>query len=504
MAVELFEPYPVTGGEIRAAANDTRSRIESIRDLREQLEGAGRDTLAAVEGDLEGSVANAPTEAVTAGDMTIRDAEYAAGCLEYFAQAVDDFNTGRTSDPRSVQALNQAYAEAYDSGFGVSYSMVDDTSPQTFERTHQRYSQLLGHARQAVMGALIREHSRSQDLLEQAAEDVSKMLSDEADPRNVQVLWEAGCLPAYAPIVFPDVDLTGGAAPATTSTEIVDLFLANPGLMVDPQMRAAWLQLGIEDLHRLAEARGIDPESIPTSNPIEYAMALVQLNLLGATGAGGEDAPFYLDSGSEGYDNEFINWLREQEQSHSYGDGSHWSIEEFTATAWGSWDLSLSAGGSDIDQANDSFGDVFGNEDVDYVVVTFVGLNGDDSEFVQTDDGLPGDATTRAVGETLLCTTTGGLGPVCDLTFLSAEALLGEEQESYSVYQGTVVVSAYEDGGTMIGAPTVFTAPIAVNRDPAATDQNAQVELEEGEPPSYLPGYLDTLVIERARDGNDF
>ena len=376
--------------------------------------------------------------------------------------------------------------------------------PQTFERTHQRYSQLLGHARRAVMGALIREHSRSQDLLEQAAEDVSKMLSDEADPRNVQVLWEAGCLPAYAPIVFPDVDLTGGAAPATTSTEIVDLFLANPGLMVDPQMRAAWLQLGIEDLHRLAEARGIDPESIPTSNPIEYAMALVQLNLLGATGAGGEDAPFYLDSGSEGYDNEFINWLREQEQSHSYGDGSHWSIEEFTATAWGSWDLSLSAGGSDIDQANDSFGDVFGNEDVDYVVVTFVGLNGDDSEFVQTDDGLPGDATTRAVGETLLCTTTGGLGPVCDLTFLSAEALLGEEQESYSVYQGTVVVSAYEDGGTMIGAPTVFTAPIAVNRDPAATDQNAQVELEEGEPPSYLPGYLDTLVIERARDGNDF
>jgi len=175
MAVELFEPYPVTGGEIRAAANDTRSRIESIRDLRDQLEGAGRDTLAAVEGDLEGSVANAPTEAVTAGDMTIRDAEYAAGCLEYFAQAVDDFNTGRTSDPRSVQALNQAYAEAYDSGFGVSYSMVDDTSPQTFERTHQRYSQLLGHARQAVMGALIREHSRSQDLLEQAAEDVSKI-----------------------------------------------------------------------------------------------------------------------------------------------------------------------------------------------------------------------------------------------------------------------------------------------------------------------------------------
>ncbi|MEJ7774686.1 MAG: hypothetical protein WKF72_07715, partial [Nocardioidaceae bacterium] len=309
---------------------------------------------------------------------------------------------------------------------------------------------------------------------------------------------------AYAPIVFPDVDLTGGSAPATTSTEIVDLFLANPALMVDPQMRAAWLQLGIEDLHRLAEAGGIDPESIPTSNPIEYAMALVQLNLLGATGAGGEDAPFYLDSGSEGYDNEFINWLREQEQSHSYGDGSHWSIEEFTATAWGSWDLSLSAGGSDIDQANDSFGDVFGNEDVDYVVVTFVGLNGDDSEFVQTDDGLPGDATTRAVVETLLCTTTRGLGPVCDLTFLSAEALLGEEQESYSVYQGTVVVSAYEEGGTMIGAPRVFTAPIAVNRDPAATDQNAQVELEEGEPPSYLPGYLDTLVIERARDGNDF
>ncbi len=64
MAVEVFEPYPVTGGEIRAAANDTRSRIESIRDLRDQLEGAGRDTLAAVEGDLEGSVANAPTEAV--------------------------------------------------------------------------------------------------------------------------------------------------------------------------------------------------------------------------------------------------------------------------------------------------------------------------------------------------------------------------------------------------------------------------------------------------------
>lgn len=134
-------------------------------------------------------------------------------------------------------------------------------------------------------------------------------------------------------------------------------------------------------------------------------MALVQLNLLGATGAGGEHAPFYLDSGSEGYDNEFA---------------------------------------------------------------------------------------------------TGGLGPVCDLTFLSAEALLGEEQESYSVYQGTVVVSAYEKGGTMIAAPRVFAAPIAVNRDPAATDQNAQVELEEGEPPSYVPGYLDTLVIERARDGNDF
>ncbi len=62
MTVEdLFEPYPVTGEEIRAAADDTRSRIESIRDLRDQLEGAGRDTLAVVEGDLEESVANAPT-----------------------------------------------------------------------------------------------------------------------------------------------------------------------------------------------------------------------------------------------------------------------------------------------------------------------------------------------------------------------------------------------------------------------------------------------------------
>ena len=123
---------------------------------------------------------------------------------------------------------------------------------------------------------------------------------------------------------------------------------------------------------------------------------------------------------------------------------------------------------------------------------------------VRKRSALPRAVVQGCVADQLLCTPTGGLGPVCDLTFLSAEALLGEEQESYSVYQGTVVVSAYEDGGTMIGAPTVFTAPIAVNRDPAATDQNAQVELEEGEPPSYLPGYLDTLVIERARDGNDF
>src|SRR5262245_29229971 len=105
-----WESYPVTGQALRTAADETEGRLSSVRSVVSQTEQGHQSALNAVDDQLDASMDNAPKDVITQANDTERKAIFAAGCLKYFAHAVDIFNTTGIS-PRSVSTLNTDFAE---------------------------------------------------------------------------------------------------------------------------------------------------------------------------------------------------------------------------------------------------------------------------------------------------------------------------------------------------------------------------------------------------------
>jgi len=235
---ERFEYYPVSGAQIQAAADDTRGRLASLSTVITSVESQHRSAVEAVEGELERTIANAPAEVVTRADGLNRSAEYAAGCLELFAQAIDRFNTGDSAYPRSVSRLNAAWATALVNRFGVSYdAVVSDATPEEYERTYADYVSLFNAARDQTTGDLTLEYGKAQALVDDAALEISTMIHQGPLEANVQELWAAGALPFYAPLLFTDSDLTRTPTTPAVAGALETYLDAHPDEREDPLMQ---------------------------------------------------------------------------------------------------------------------------------------------------------------------------------------------------------------------------------------------------------------------------
>jgi len=236
---DLFEDYPVNGNQIRAVADDTSYRVSAVRGLTDQLLEQHQAAVEAVEGNLLDSMRDAPTDVLTRATETNRQGMFAAGCLGYFAVAVDGYNFAATSKPRSVRELNRVWQEAVVGGFGLDYDIaVSDSSPQEYERTRTAYFTELAERRNQLRSVLTVENSQAIGLLDQAADDVATMLAGGPDDHaSVRALWAAGVLPFYAPLIFTDTDLTRTPTTARVAQDLEGYLDATPCQRDNPYLQ---------------------------------------------------------------------------------------------------------------------------------------------------------------------------------------------------------------------------------------------------------------------------
>jgi hypothetical protein len=185
-----FEYYPVTGDAIRDAASETDAQTGLVDAIRRQLEGEHRRMLAAVEGDLEGPMREAPALAIGNMVQVAQVSQFAAGVLRLFADAVDQFNHTSTA-PRSVDELNAAYGAARFDDFGL-----DRDRGTAWDE-----------ANAALLGILTAEYGRLEQQLDGWADHAARMLDRGPNADDVRELWALGDLGSDAYEVWPELNL---------------------------------------------------------------------------------------------------------------------------------------------------------------------------------------------------------------------------------------------------------------------------------------------------------
>jgi|GEM_PF-1066379 hypothetical protein len=239
--VELIEYYSPPGAEVKGAAEQVRGRVPQIRQLAEQVEKDHKPALDAVAGDLEASMADAPRGAITNANDVMRAAEYAAGCLELFSQAIDQHNFYKQSRPRSVSTLNAEYNAALSDSFGVDFQ---DPGPHATQEQKDKASENFSNAFQSARGAkeaeLRQEAAELDGWLDGEADGISRMLDRGPNEADVQALYRAGALAPYAAIVFPTMGLARIPLPEAAQRELLQYLIDNPDVLIDlpPELAA--------------------------------------------------------------------------------------------------------------------------------------------------------------------------------------------------------------------------------------------------------------------------
>jgi hypothetical protein len=215
-----YSPYPVTGGQIRAAAEDTSGRLESVRTVVGQVESEHRGAISGVEGDLEGSVADAIDPMRQSASAVEKSAFYAAGCLEFFGHAVDIYNTDGVS-PRSVEKLNSDWEALVASSFGVSReSLPSDATQEQREAANGRFNSAVSSARAAEQREFDAEFERLETNLDEAATETQGKLNRGPNKADILDLYSAGALPVFAALIWSDIDFSNQYLPPEQAQEL--------------------------------------------------------------------------------------------------------------------------------------------------------------------------------------------------------------------------------------------------------------------------------------------
>jgi hypothetical protein len=233
-----FAYYPVTGDAIRDAASETDTQTGLVDTIRRQVEGEHRRMMAAVEGDLEGPMQEAPALAIGNMVRVAQASQFAAGVLRLFADAVDQFNH-TSSAPRSVDALNAAYAEARIADFGL-----DRISGAAWE-----------DANAALLGRLRSEYGRLEAQLDMWADHAARMLYRGPTADDVLELWALGALAPDAADTWPGLDLNHVPVwrlPYELRDEVGDRSLES---LSDDQLMALWEDHGYRPARELLGPR---------------------------------------------------------------------------------------------------------------------------------------------------------------------------------------------------------------------------------------------------------
>jgi hypothetical protein len=191
-------------------------------------------------------MADAPTKTVTKADDVMRKAEFAAGCLELFSQAIDQHNYSKPDRPRDVSKLNADYNKSMVDGFGVDFH---DPGPgatqQQKDQAHDDYLDAYQSARNAKIAELRKEAGELDGWLDGKANEVSAMLNRGPNKADIQALYRAGALAPYAVLVWPDMELKSIPLPPAAQQELFRYLLAHPDVLVNPPADLAAVIVGL-------------------------------------------------------------------------------------------------------------------------------------------------------------------------------------------------------------------------------------------------------------------
>jgi hypothetical protein len=208
-----WELYRVTGDTLRSAADDTEGRLASVREVVSGTKSNHQTALGAVDDQLDASVDEAPTGVITEANETERKAIFAAGCLKYFAHAVDTFNTNGIS-PRSVTKLNTDFETLIGSDFNVAQPDIPaDATAGERQSLESGHDNAVAAKRTEVEAEFDREFRTLEGHLDDAATHASTMLNQGPTDENIKDLYSWGALPMTAALIFPDVDFSHQAMP---------------------------------------------------------------------------------------------------------------------------------------------------------------------------------------------------------------------------------------------------------------------------------------------------
>ncbi len=232
----LFQYYQVSAGQVRSAAEDTRSKGDAVHTLVGQVEQEHQGAVQAVEGALNYTVISAPEHAREAAEDVARKTVWASCQLEDFADAIDVFNTGST-EPPSIQGLNTLYYQGTVNNFGVSaVDYPDNATEQQRSQADTRHSNDVSGARAALIADLQAKWRQLDANLDAAATRVAGNLQREPTDAEIEAAWKAGNLPLSAMLLWPSLNLSvhdiPGGLPADlaqmTNEELADYLLAHP------------------------------------------------------------------------------------------------------------------------------------------------------------------------------------------------------------------------------------------------------------------------------------
>lgn len=200
-----FEYYAVSADTIHETASNVDSHASGLDTIRRQVEDDHRRALTAVDGVLLDPMAQAPIGVTTATDRVARTSAFASGCLHLFGDFVHAYDYTSTS-PRSVDYLNDAYAEARLNNFGLDsadYEAGGEKAGRDYEADWDaKYAGLVGSH-----GTLTVEYQQLQARLDGQAETVAQMLSGGPTSSHLRLLWALGAMPSRAALLWPNLGL---------------------------------------------------------------------------------------------------------------------------------------------------------------------------------------------------------------------------------------------------------------------------------------------------------
>ncbi len=183
------------------------SRFDAVRAVYTDTRSIHGGLMGSLEGMFAAPAAGATADAAVVASEINDQATYAAATTRHFGDRVDEYNDTKADRPRAVKILNQEHAAMATSTFGVSAPVypLGATSAERGDMDKQ-YESAVDSKRQQAQAFLREEYQQLQQWIEDRGNEIAAMLDRGPNESDILRLWQAGAMPSWATIVYPQIN----------------------------------------------------------------------------------------------------------------------------------------------------------------------------------------------------------------------------------------------------------------------------------------------------------